>query len=109
MENRLSLDIGELEMLKVDEQWYSLGQALGVSVQELERIHESESSLGNRKLEMFRMWIQNDPAASLKKLATALEEINKTELAEDIRSVDADVASSGYESLQSSTSSVRME
>ena len=100
------LDIEELNPLPVDEQWFSLGQALGVSVQELENIQESEASLGSRKSKMFELWIQSDPAASYEKLATALEKINKTELANDIRSFDADFGSSGYGSLQSSTSSV---
>ena len=103
------LDIEELNSLPVDEQWFSLGQALGVSVQELENIQESEASLGSRKSKMFELWIQSDPAASYEKLATALEEINKTELANDIRSFDADFGSSGYGSLQSSTSSVFLD
>ena len=94
------LDIEELNSLPVDEQWFSLGQALGVSVQELENIQEREASLGSRKSKMFELWIQSDPAASYEKRAIALEKI---------RSFDADFGSSGYGSLQSSTSSVFLD
>ena len=85
-------------MLPVDKQWYSLGLALGVSVQELESIKKSERSLKNRKSKMFRVWIQNDSAPTLDKLHRALEEIDET-----------DDASSGYESRRSSISSTYSE
>ena len=75
-----TVTIQEMEKLPVDEQWYSLGQALGVSAQELDRIQESEESLMSRKLEMFRVWIQNDTAPTWDKLDSALEEINEPEL-----------------------------
>ena len=100
------IDIEELDKLPVDEQWYRLGQALGVSVQELENIQKSEASLVSRKSKMFRLWVKNNPEASREKVAISLEEMNETELANDIQSGGADFASSGYGSLQSSTLSV---
>ena len=106
VEEWLPIDIEELDKLPVDEQWYGLGQALGVSVQELENIQKSEASLVSRKSKMFRLWVKNNPEASREKLATSLDEINETELANDIWSDGADFASSGYGSLQSSTLSV---
>ena len=108
-EGLFSLKFGELRTLPVDEQWYSLGKALGMAIQELESIKKIEANAFKCKAQMFRLWLQNDPVASLEKLATALEEINKTELANDVRSHhfnDVDMVSSGYGSVESSISSV---
>ena len=82
-------------MLPVDKQWDSLGQALGVSLKELESIQESERTLKSRKSKMFRVWLQNDPAPTLDKLDSALERINET-----------DYPSPGRRSRQSSTSAI---
>ena len=101
--------LGELRTIPVDKEWYSLGQALGISVQELENIQKTEANAFKCKVQMFRQWLQNDPVASWEKLATALEDINRTDLASEIRSHhcnDADIVSSGYESVESSISSV---
>ena len=99
--------LGELRTIPVDEEWYSLGQALGISVQELESIQKTEANAFKCKAQMFRQWLQNDPVASWEKLAIALEEINKTKLASELRSHhcnDADIVSSGYGSVESSIS-----
>ena len=103
------LRLGELRTIPVDEEWYSLGQALGISIQELENIQKTEAKSFKRKTQMFRLWMQNDQAASWEKLAIALEEINKTELASELRSHhcnDELLVSSGYGSVESSISSV---
>ena len=103
------LMLGELRTIPVDKEWYSLGQALGISVQELENIQKTEANAFKCKAQMFRLWLQNDPVASWEKLVTALEDINKTELASELRSnhcIDADIVSSGYGSVESSISSV---
>ena len=93
-----TVNLEELDMLPVDKQWYSLGLALGVSIQELESIKKSEGSLKSRKSKMFRVWIQNDSAPTMDKLHSALEETDET-----------DYASSGYASRRSSTSSTYSE
>ena len=101
--------LGELRTIPVDEEWYSLGQALGISVQELENIQKTEPNAFKCKAQMFRLWLQNDPVASWEKLATALQDINKTDLASEVQShhwTDAEIVSSGYESVESSISSV---
>lgn len=105
------LRLGELRTIPVDEEWYSLGQALGISIQELENIQKTEAKSFKCKTQMFRLWMQNDQAASWEKLATALEEVNKTELANELRSHHCndelpDMVSSGYGSVESSISSV---
>ena len=99
------LMLGELHTIPVDEEWYSLGQALGISVQELENIQKTEANVFKCKAQMFRQWLQNDPVASWEKLATALEDINKTDLATELRSHhcnNADIVSSGYGGVESS-------
>ena len=101
--------LGELRTIPVDEEWYSLGQALGISNQELENIQKTEANAFKCKAQMFRLWLQNDPVASWEKLATALEDIHKTELANELRSHhgnDVEIVSSGYGSVDSSISSV---
>ena len=90
----------------MDEQWYSLGQALGMNTEELESIQKTEANVFKCKAQMFRLWLQSDPVASWEKLATALEDINKTELANYVQSHHcADIVSSGYVSVESSISS----
>ena len=101
------LMLGELRTIPVDEEWYSLGQALGISVQELENIQKTEANAFKCKAQMFRLWLQNGPVASWEKLVTALEDINKTELATELWSHhcnDADIVSSGYGSVESGIS-----
>ena len=94
------LSLGELRTLPVDEQWYSLGQALGMDTEELESIQKTEANVFKCKAQMFRLWLQSDPVVSWEKLATALEDIN-------IQSHHcADIVSSGYVSVESSISSV---
>ena len=101
------LMLGELRTIPVDGEWYSLGQALGISAQELENIQKTEASAFKCKAQMFRLWLQNDPVASWEKLATALEDINKADLANYIQSHHCtDIVSSGYVSVESSISSV---
>ena len=97
--------LGELRTIPVDEEWYSLGQALGISVQELENIQKTEANVFKCKAQMFRLWLQNDQEASWEKLAIALEDINKTGLAIELRSHhcnNANIVSSGYGSVESS-------
>ena len=99
--------LGELRIIQVEKGWYSLGQALGISVQEIENIQKTEANAFKCKAQMFRLWLQNDPVASWEKLAIALEDINKTELANELRSHhcnDAEIVSSGYGSVESSIS-----
>ena len=101
------LKFGELRTLAVDEQWYSLGQALGMNTEELESIQKTEANVFKCKAQMFRLWLQSDPVVSWEKLAIALEDINKADLASEVRSHHcADIVSSGYVSLESSISSV---
>ena len=40
-ERPFSLKFGELRTLPVDEQWYSLGEALGMNIEELESIQKT--------------------------------------------------------------------
>ena len=94
--------LGELCTIPVDEEWYSLRQVLGMSVQELESIQKTEANAFKCKAQMFRLWLQNDPVAQWEKLATALEGINKAELASELRSIDAEIVSSGYGGVESS-------
>ena len=91
----------------MDEQWYSLGQALGMDTEELDNIQKTEANAFKCKAQMFRLWLQKDQAASWEKVATALENINKTEVANELRSHHCtDIVSSGYGSVESSISSV---
>ena len=55
--------LGELCTIPVDEEWYSLRQVLGMSVQELESIQKTEANAFKCKAQMFRLWLQNDPVA----------------------------------------------
>ena len=106
-ERPFSLKFGELRTLRVDEQWYSLGEALGMNIKELENIQKTEANVFKCKAQMFRLWLQNDQEVSWERLATALEEMNKTELATELRSHhcnDADIVSSGYGNVESSIS-----
>ena len=73
-----------------------MGPALtDLSIQELENIQKTEANSFKRKTQMFRLW-------------TALVEIDKTELASELRShhCDDELVSSGYASVESSISSV---
>ena len=91
----------------MDEQWYSLGQVLGVDTEELDNIQKTEANAFKCKAQMFRLWLQKDQAASWKTVVTALEDINKTELASELRSHHCtDIISSGYANVESSISSV---
>ena len=91
----------------MDEQWYSLGQALGMDTEELDSIQKTEANAFKCKAQMFRLWLQKNQAASWEKVVTALENINKTEVANELQSHHCtDTVSSGYASVESSISSV---
>lgn len=99
----------ELRTLPVDDSWYTLGQALGISHEELDRIQQGEANPFKCKTKMFKIWIREDPTATWAKIATALEEIGKSELATEVRNQygirgDTAPSSSEYSSAESSLS-----
>ena len=101
------LGIGELRTLPVDESWYILGQALGVSHEELDRIQRSEANPFKCKTKMLKTWIHGDPTSSWGKVVAALEKIGRSELAAELRyqhgiGADSVSSSSGYSSTESS-------
>ena len=93
----------------MDESWYILGQVLGVSDEELDRIRCSEANPFKRKTKMLKTWIHGNPTASWSKVVAALEKIGRSELAAELRyqhGIGADTvsSSSGYSSAESSLS-----
>ena len=93
----------------MDESWYILGQALGVSHEALDRIQHSEATPFKCKTKMLRTWIHENPTASWSKVAAALEKIGRSELAAELRyqhgiTADSVSSSSGYSSAESSRS-----
>lgn len=93
----------------MDDSWYTLGQALGISHEELDRIRQGEANPFKCKAKMFKIWIREDPTATWDKIASALEEIDKSELATEVRNQygirgDTAPSSSGYSSAESSLS-----
>lgn len=93
----------------MDDSWHTLGQALGISHKELDSIQQGEANPFKCKTKMFKLWIREDPTASWAKIATALEEIDKSELATEVRNQygirgDTAPSSSGCSSAESSLS-----
>lgn len=93
----------------MDDSWYTLGQALGISHEELDHIRQGEANPFKCKTKMFKIWIHEDQTATWAKIATALEEIGKSELATEVRNQygirgDTAPSSSGYSSAKSSLS-----
>ena len=60
------------------EEWYNLGQHLGLTDRELKKIKKLEKKLNNRKQQMLKVWLNASPNATWEKLITALEKVNWT-------------------------------
>ena len=86
-----------------------MGQVLGISDEELDRIQRSEATPFKCKAKMLKTWIDGNPTASWSKIAAALEKIDRFELAAVLRNqlgitADSVSSSSGYSSAESSLS-----
>ena len=75
-----------------------------MNIEELDNVQGTKANAFKCKAQMLRLWMQKDLVPSWEKLVTALEEINQTELADDLwshHSNNADIVSSVYGSVES--------
>ena len=84
----LSTDIPTVELLVKEltkvTKWYVFGVALGVPVSELDCIESENSDVENKKIQMFKFWLQYEVDASWKMVIQALEQNNQLVLVAEL-------------------------